>query len=205
MRSPKKIAVVALILAALIIPVIAISENASGVSELHDDSIWVSGGFNDRSDGTITVRVHNGIEGEQFTVTLKNSMTGETYPNATRTVTVTSDDEDRGYIDVSFSFRIGSPGKYFVSVKITGDVNSSKSELNTYSFEVGRSIWSSIWTYVAIIVVIIIIAIVILLRMRAAPKVDSGGAFTAMEEERQVKRKSSGGAKKEEYKGRQKK
>ena len=203
MKSLKKIAVVAFIIAALIIPVIAISESASGAAELRDDSVTVNGGFNDRSSGTVTVKVFTVTEGDEITVTVSDLFSEGTYATATRTATEA--EEEAGYMNFVLSFRIGTPGTYYAAVVITGDnVNEARSQDNTLVIEVGKSIWSSIWTYVAIIVVIIIIGIVVLLRIRAAPKVDSGGAFTAMEEERQVK-KSSSGAKKEEYKGRSKK
>jgi hypothetical protein len=205
MRSLKKTAVVAFVMIALLIPVLAICDNAAGEAELRTDSVWVSGGFNDRTDGTITVRVFNINAGDELTVTINNIFTGNMFGGATRTIVATDADESRGFVDIGVSFRIGDPGKYFASIVVTGDnVSETRNEINTFNFEVGRSIWSSIWTYVAIIVVIIIIGIVLLLRMRAAPKVEHSGAFTAMEEERQVKRKSSS-AKKEEYKGRSKK
>jgi len=204
MRSLKRIAVVALIMAALIIPVIAISESASGAAELRDESITVSGGFSDRSNGTVTVNVFAITEGDSVTVTVSDLFSKATYATATRTATEA--EEEAGYMKFVLSFRIGTPGTYHAAVVITGDdVNEARSQDNTLVIEVGKSIWSSIWTYVAIIVVIIIIGIVVLIRMRAVPKVDNSGAFTAMEEERQVKRKSSPGAKKEEYKGRSKK
>jgi arginine exporter protein ArgO len=200
MASLKRITLLALVMVALIIPVIAISENTSGASELRNESVWVTDGFNDRSNGTIIVRVFNVIEGEEITVEISNIF-GGLFSSATRTAT--ADDEDRGYMDFGLSFRIGDPGKYYASIVIIGNHVGSFNEINTFSFEVGRSIWSSVWTYVAIVVVIIIIGIVLFIRMRAQPKVDSAGEFTAMEEERKVKKGS--GAKKETYKDRSKK
>jgi uncharacterized membrane protein len=70
-----------------------------------------------------------------------------------------------------------------------------------FDYEVGRSIWSNVWTYVAIVIVILIVGIAFWLRMRSNPKVDSAGAYTAMEEERKATK--SKGAKKQEYKGRE--
>ena len=204
MKSLKKVGVLALIMVALIIPAVAVCGNASGETALYDDGVWVSGGFNDRSNGTITVRATGDItDGDVLTVTIKDLFSGNVY--AARTITVAESDEERGYIDIGLSFRVGTPGKYFAIVELTGtNVSEEFSTVSTLSFDVGRSIWSSTWTYVAIIVVIILVGIVLFLRMRAAPKVDSGGAFTAMEEERQEKRKSSKSARKETYKGRQK-
>jgi len=206
MKSLKKVGVLALIMVALIIPAVAVCGNASGETGLYDDGVWVSGGFNDRSTGSITVRATGDItDGDVLTATITDLFSGHVF--ATRTITVVESDEERGYIDIVLSFRIGSPGKYFAIVELTGtNVSEKFNTVSTFSFDVGKSIWSNTWTYVAIIIVIILIAIVLILRMRASPKVEDTGAFTAMEEERQEKRKSSSkGAKKETYKGRQKK
>jgi small-conductance mechanosensitive channel len=207
MGSLKKTAVIAFIMVALLIPVLAISDNAAGEAELTTDSVWQTGGFDDRTNGTIMVRVIGIEESDVITVTITNLLTGRVF--ATKTFVATINDEIRGHVDVALSFRVSDPGKHFASVKISGDnVSEDRNQMSTLSFEVGRSIWSNVLTYVAIVVVIIIIAIVLLIRMRAAPKVDSAGAFTALESERSEKKsakKKSTSAKKEEYKGRSKK
>jgi len=204
MKPLMKTAVVAFAMIALLIPVLAICDNAAGEAELRTDSVSVAGG-NDRSASTVNVRVFGVAEGETVTVSVYELFDGHLFGSASRTATAA--DEERGFFDIGVSFRVGT-GTYFAYVVITGDnVSETRNQISTVSFEVGRSIWSNVLTYVAIIAVIIIIAIVVLLRMRAQPKVDNAGAFTAMEEERQVKKKSSSSqsAKKEEYKGRSKK
>ncbi|MDR0334360.1 MAG: hypothetical protein LBH69_00520 [Methanomassiliicoccaceae archaeon] len=204
MKSLKKIGVLALIMIALIIPAVAIAENVSGdKAAIYDESVRVTGGFNDRSTGTITVKVIGEIiEGDELTITITELKTGNLF--GTTTIIVTEADELRGFVNISVSFRIGNPGTYFGVVSLTGtDVHETYNIDSTLRFDVGKSLWSSIWTYVAIILVVVIIAIVIFMRMRALPKVENTGAFTAMEEERRVKKGSS--AKKETYKSRSKK
>jgi uncharacterized membrane protein len=203
MTSLKKIAVLAFITVALIVPALAISKDVSGEAKLWDGGIWVSNSFSDRSDGTITVRMVDVVDGDVITVKITD-LAENMFPGATRTVTVTEADEERGYINIDVTFRMGTPGHYRAQVIVTGDnVIAPPYNQKSFEFDVGKSIWSSVWTYVAIIVVIVIIGIVLLIRMRGAPKVDHAGAFTALEEER-VEKKRTTSAKKEQYKSRRK-
>jgi len=199
----RKVSVLTLVMIALIIPALAISDDAAGEAELRDSSIWVSNGFDDRGSGTITVRVFNvGTETVAVKVTIVSTGTDDVY--ATSSVNVPGDTgAGFGYLDVPLSFHIGTPGRYWVDVKIeslSGTVNDAQS-IMIFDFEVRQSIWSNTWTYVAIILVIVIAGIGIFIKMRSTPKVEETGTFTAMEEEKKAGRKSTG---KEEYKGRKK-
>jgi len=201
MSLAKKIGVLSLVVIALLIPAVALSENAAGEAKLYDDSVWVSGGFDDRSDGTVTVRIYNSDPNstEVVLVTIKDPVSGHVYINS-RSVTLPV---GSAYVDTGFSFRIGSPGSYYVIVEISGDHVGVEKSQGLY-IDVGRSIWSNTWTYVAIVILIIVVAIALIIKMRGTPKAENDGAFTAMEEERKAGRtKPSAG--KEEYKGRSKK
>jgi hypothetical protein len=198
MSLAKKLGVLALVAIALLIPAVALSENAAGKVALDDNSLWVSNGFDDRTDGTITVRIYNDdTVPADVLVTITDPVSGHVYVE--RTVTVPGEAGK----DFGFSFRISSPGTYYLVVEISGADVGVESSLGIY-VDVGRSIWSNTWTYVAIVIVIIVILIAGFIRMRGMPKADNAGAFTAMEEERKAGRGRSG-AGKEEYKGRSKK
>ena len=196
----KKVTVLAVIMAALIIPVAALSENAAGEASLRDNSVWVSKGFDDRTAGTVTVRVFNTESYPvQVSVSIVDIFSGATYASGNVTV------PGNGSADLPLSFKIGAPGTYHVNVMIKGaDVSPIQNQISNFEITVGRSIWSNTWTYIAIVIVLIIVGIFVFLRMRSAPKVDNAGEFTAMEAERKAGKKTSG-AKKEEYKGRSKK
>ncbi|MCL1984797.1 MAG: hypothetical protein FWG58_05320 [Methanomassiliicoccaceae archaeon] len=205
----KKISVLAVIMIALIIPAAAISGSAAGDVTITGDV--KAGGFDDRTSGTVTVKLYN--SGETATGNVTVSVVKFDDPEkvyAKRTVSFTGDETD-GMMDVGLSFRVGTPGTYWAVVMIEGDDVLISSEDGpaqdrmTFEFTVGQSIWSSTWTYVAIVIVIIIVAIAVFIRMRGAPKVDDAGTFTAMEEERKAgKGQRSGRTEKEEYKGRKK-
>ncbi|MCL2142725.1 MAG: hypothetical protein FWH44_00465 [Methanomassiliicoccaceae archaeon] len=198
----KKMCVLAIVAVALLIPAVAISENASGDAMLYDGSVRQTGGFDDRTNGTISVRVSNSDTSVPVTVnvTIRDPVSGAVYISG-RAVTVPAGYDSR---DFGFSFRIGSPGTYHLIVEISGDDAAEVEFAQSIDIEVGRSIWSNTWTYIAIVIVIIVILIAVFLKMRGAPKADSAGAFTAMEEERKADRKKTG-TDREEYKGRSKK
>ena len=201
----KKVSVLAVIMIALIIPAVAISGNAVGDVEITGDA--KAGGFNDRTAGTVTVRLYNTsidlATGDITVSVVRFDEPGAVY--AEKIVSFTGE-ETEGFMDVSLSFRLDSPGTYYARVIIEGDSADPIKYSVPVTIEVGRSIWSSTWTYVAIVLVIIIVAIAVFIKMRGAPKVEDKGTFTAMEEERKAgKGQRSGRTEKEEYKGRKKK
>jgi hypothetical protein len=201
----RKVSVLTLVMIALIIPAAALSQDAAGEAELRDNGIWVSGGFNDRGSGTITVRVFNtGTDVAVVNVKITGAGTDNVY--ATGTAAVPGDPGSGfGSVDVPLSFRIGDPGRYWVDVHIESVSGSGVNEaqsVTVFEFEVRQSIWSNTWTYVAIILVIVIAGIGLFIKFRGAPKVEDTGSFTAMEEERKASKRSTG---KEEYKGRNEK
>jgi len=200
MTSLKKVSLLALAMIVLIMPVIAMSDDASGEVSLYDDDVWVSKGFDDRTNGIISVRLFNaGTDEVAITVSIGN-VEGITYisrdlnlqPEEVRTETL--------------SFRITEPGTYYLEVIVTGEEDAvTEQNRQTLTIIVDRSIWSNTWTYVAIIIVIIIVAIAAFIKMRGTPRgADEAGTFTAMEEERKAGKKRSG-TDREEYKGRKKK
>jgi hypothetical protein len=205
MSLQKKALVLALAMVALIIPLLAVSGIAAAAGELDNSSISAHG-FDNRSSGTVTVKVLNG-EATERTVnvyitewSISNDVTTwDASKNnfASATVTFTEEDESK---TVSLGFRNDSVGTHQARVIVTDTEGNILTQMG-FDYTVGRSIWSNTWTYVAIVIVILVIVIAAWLRMRGNPKVDSAGAYTAMEEERRASR--SKGAKKEEYKGRE--
>jgi len=201
----RKVSVLTLVMIALIIPVAALSDDAAGDAELRDGGVWVSGGFNDRSSGTITVRVFNAGADAVSVVVKITGMGADNVYAASSTVTIPGDPGTGfSYVDVPLSFHVGSTGRHWVDVHIEsvyGGLNESQSVM-VFDFEVRQSIWSNTWTYIAIILVIIVAGIGIFIKIRGTPKAEETGSFTAMEEERKASKRSTG---REEYKSRNEK
>jgi hypothetical protein len=205
MTVPKKMLVLAFAMVALLIPVTALSDNASG-EVMIDGDIDVRGGFDDRSAGRIIVTIYND---SAASVTVDLTIIS-TFPNDGKVFAKETGIEipANTAVNVPLKFTVGSVGTHWAKAVIEGDgvdpeaIQSSMS----FSFDVGRSIWSNTATYVAIVIVILVIVVAVILKMRGAPKAEDTGVFTAMEEERRAGRTPSKrtGADKEEYKGRKK-
>ncbi|MCL2607443.1 MAG: hypothetical protein FWD92_02645 [Methanomassiliicoccaceae archaeon] len=197
----KKVCLLAMVMLLFFIP--AASGSAAGSVYMNDNSIRVTSGFDDRSSGTLSIMLEN----KSATDIIVNVSVEGNYPHPDRVYALRENitvPYDR-LLDVAMSFHIGTPGTYWVKVIVT-DASSGEilSERNNIQIDVGQSIWSNTWTYIAIIIVIIIIAIGAYIKIRGNPKVEESGAFTAMEEERKAGKKGSG-TKREEYKGRPRK
>jgi hypothetical protein len=217
MTPMKKVLVLALVMVALIIPVTALSDDASGDEGLfvYNGDVNITKGFDDRTAGTVSVRISNtAADGMTADVYITDWIDyGRVYASVKNVsidgVGLDADDGAFATKDVSMTFQIGTPGEYHLRVVVVeqGKAVSQENMLtgSIFDISVDKSIWSNTWTYVAIIIVIVIIAIAAFIRMRSTPRVSEGaGTFTAMEEERKAEKKRSG-AKKEEYKGRKKK
>ncbi|MDR0791086.1 MAG: hypothetical protein LBE47_00930 [Methanomassiliicoccaceae archaeon] len=192
----KKAFVLMIAMVALMIPVLALSESAAAADEKWLDNTSIHArGFNDRSDGTVTVKVYNvGLLAREVTVYVgERDNPDSRYASA---VIQFQDGEEYKFVDLRF--RMGS-GTHYATVFVTDSAGAELWRMS-FDFDSGRSIWSNTWTYVAIILVIVIIGIAAFLKMRGAPKVDNAGAYTAMEEERRATKKSAG---RQEYKGRE--
>ena len=218
----KKVLVLALVMVALIIPVTALSDDASGDEGLfvYNGDVDVTKGFDDRTAGTVSVRISNtAADGVTVDVYITDWIdysivyadSKKDHPDGISIEGVGSDADDGAFVtkDVSMKFQISSSGEYHLRVVVVeqGMAVDQENMLtgSIFDLSVGRSIWSNTWTYVAIILVIVIIAIAAFIKMRSTPRVSEGaGTFTAMEEERRAEKKRSG-TKKEEYKGRKKK
>jgi len=201
MTMLKKASVLALIMVALIIPVVALSDNAAGEVGI-DKDIRVVGGFDDRSSGSIVVTLYNDGSTEA-TVTL---FVIGLYADDGRVFAgpLTWKIPAGGIKEDTIKFPCGSTGTHWAKVVVEGDnIDAVRGEMS-FEFTVGRSIWSNTWTYVAIIVVIIIVAIAALIKMRSNPRIpENVGTFTAMEEERKAGKQRSK-TEREEYKARKK-
>ncbi|MDR2866405.1 MAG: hypothetical protein LBV13_03260 [Methanomassiliicoccaceae archaeon] len=199
----KKVCVLTLVMIALVIPVMAISDNAAGEVWISRSSVEVTSGFNDRSAGTIMFTVDNdGEDDELVTVSVINRID----TNVVYTVQDILVPAGSKLYEVYITFRTDSVGTHQAKVVLTSEndvVHPVKGEMG-FSFTVDRSIWSNITTYIIIIVIIVIIAIAVFLKMRGAPKAEKTHSFTAMEEERKASKKRSS-TEREEYKGRKKK
>lgn len=195
----KNVSVFALVMIVLIVPAVALSENADGSPYLDNGDVSVTREFDDRTAGEITVTVHNANATPMSNVKVyaKDPLSGRTYD------TKTTDVAAGGSAVVRLSFTVDTPGTYWATVFVENSTGTIIDQM-TVSFTVGQSIWSNTMTYVAIVAVIIILIIVAFIKIRSAPKVDNAGAYTAHEEERKAGKKKSGTGK-EEYKGRSKK
>ena len=209
----KRILVLAMVMVALIIPVAAISDDASGQDVfVYNGDINVTRGFDDRNAGTVSVRVSNTAVGSVAVDVYITDLGYHEYASVKNVsidgVGMGAEEGDSEFKDISLTFQIGSPGDHYLKVVVVeadAAVGSDNLIESTFSVSVGKSIWSNTWTYVAIVLVVIIVGIGAFIKMRSTPRVPEGaGTFTAMEEERKAEKKRSG-AKKEEYKGRKKK
>jgi hypothetical protein len=206
MSVQKKVLVLALAVIALIIPVIMMSGAAVADKELDLTSISTRG-FDNRSPGTVSVKVINELADARtvnvyvtdWNIPLDATTWGASNNNlVSASVKFVLGDESKV---VNLDFRNDSVGTHHARVIVTDADGVILSQM-IFSYTVDRSIWSSMWTYAAIVIVIIIVGIAFWLRMRGNPKVDTAGAYTAMEEERRVNRTTKS-SKKEEYKGRE--
>ncbi|MCL2712545.1 MAG: hypothetical protein FWD37_04655 [Methanomassiliicoccaceae archaeon] len=200
----KKTFVIAFVMIALLIPVAALSDSAAGEVKI-DGDINVRGGFDDRTAGTVIVTVHNSDDENDSTISI---LIVDLLNEDIKYAEVSGIEVPAGKaLDVPIKFRVGSSGTHYAKVIISGDDVDDEAITSslTFSFDVGRSIWSNTTTYIAIVIAILVVVIAVVLKMRSAPKVEEAGAFTAMEEERKAGRATKrSGADKEEYRGRKK-
>jgi len=200
MSLMKKSSVLMLVMIALIVPAVALTDNAAGAVNLNSEV--QAGGFDDRGAGSVTFRVHN--TGEDSVVVNITIVDLENQGTVYYTSSVTVPGE--GSTLVTARFTVGSAGSYYGLIKISGEGIDPAAPTSSMSFHftVDRSMWSNTGTYLVIIAVIAIAGIGIFIKMRSTPKapVDTG-TFTAMEEERKAGRKETGTGK-ERYKGRSK-
>jgi len=210
MSLTKKVLALAIVMVALIIPAVAMSESASGDVKVYNGDINITKNFDDRTAGTVTVRLHNTGLGD---MTVDVHIVGwadfsTVYQSASNIMVAGLDESEISFTDVSLTFLVNTPGHYNVRVIVMehGDVIGEDDPITQmgFQFDVSRSIWSNTWTYVAIILVIVVIGIAAFIKMRSNPKLPSeAGTFTAMEEERRAGKQRSR-TEKEEYKGRKK-
>jgi hypothetical protein len=208
MSSMKKVSVLMFAVLILAVPIM-LSENAEGDILLPANGIHASG-FDDRSDGTLTVRVINDTS-SAVTVNVLVFADNGSVDNLGRLLAANNNiemgaNETRVII---LSFNLGSEGTHHVRVvvydaSLADNDDRTAGVLNQQGVEiyVGLSIWSNTWTYIAMVLVIIVAAVALLIRMRSNPRIpEAAGTFTAMEEERKAGKRSSG---RERYKGRKK-
>jgi len=200
MSLMKKVSVLVLVMIALIMPVVALTDNAAGAVNINSNV--QASGFDDMTEGTVTFRVHNsGADSVTVNIRIVN-LENESKVYYTSSVTVPGE----GSTLVTARFTVNSVGSYYGLIKITGegiDPDAPASSMS-FPFSVDRSIWSNPSTYLVIIAVIAIAAVGIFIKMRSTPKAPvETGTFTAMEEERKAG-KAKTGTGKERYRGRSK-
>jgi hypothetical protein len=204
MSLVKKAFALALIMAVLVVPAVALSENADGLMITNDTRVTKN--FDDRTAGIITVNLKNDSTADiTVDVYIIDQLKKDVVYASVKGVSIPAG----GYVNVELKFTVTVPGEYWGRVMVmNADVPLGQvdpmAQMGVH-FNVDRSIWSNTWTYVAIIFVIVIVGIALFIRMRSNPKApEEAGTFTAMEEKRKEERKRTGTGKKE-YKGRSKK